>query len=155
MNATPPTLSLRASWQERIRALHHIPSLIRIVWGSGPAVVCGVLAFRYSIAALIPLSMLTVSKKILDAVQAHYSGQALPVHFWWLVGAEFALAALGATAGRTIGYFDSLLADRFTRHVSLLVMEHASRLDLGSYEDPLFHDKLERARVQATDPYLP
>jgi hypothetical protein len=30
-------------------------------------------------------------------------------------------------------------------------MEHASRLDLASYEDPLFHDKLERARVQATD----
>jgi ATP-binding cassette subfamily B protein len=150
MNPTSPTSSLWASWQERIRALHHIPSLIRIVWGSGPPVVGGVLVFRL-IAALIPLSMLTVSKKILDAVQAHYAGQALPVHFWWLVGAEFALAALGATAGRTIGYFDSLLADRFTRHVSLLVMEHASRLDLGSYEDPLFHDKLERARVQATD----
>ena len=78
-------------------------------------------------------------------------GKPLPAHFWWLVGAEFALAALGAIAGRTTGYFDSLLADRFTRHVSLMVMEHASRLDLSSYEDPLFHDKLERARVQATD----
>jgi ATP-binding cassette subfamily B protein len=88
---------------------------------------------------------------ILDAVQAHYSGKALPEHFWWLVGAEFALAALGAIAGRAIGYLDSLLADRFTRHVSLLVMDHASRLDLASYEDPLFYDKLERARVQATD----
>jgi len=145
-----PTLTLKGSWQERFRALHHIPSLIRIVWGSGRAVVCGVLSFRL-VAALIPVAMLTVSKKILDAVQAHYVGRPLPVHFWWLVGAEFALAALGATAGRTIGYFDSLLADRFTRHVSLLVMEHASRLDLASYEDPLFHDKLERARVQATD----
>jgi ATP-binding cassette subfamily B protein len=31
------------------------------------------------------------------------------------------------------------------------IMHHASRLDLASYEDPLFHDKLERARVQATD----
>lgn len=150
MNATSPTLTLWGSWQERIHALHHVPSLIKIVWGSGPPVVCGVLAFRL-VAALIPLAMLTVSKKILDAVQAHYAGHALPVHFWWLVGAEFALAALGATAGRAIGYFDSLLADRYTRHVSLLVMEHASRLDLASYEDPLFHDKLERARVQATD----
>jgi len=150
MNVTSPTSTPRGSWQERFRALHHIPSLIRIVWGAGRAVVCGVLVFRL-VAALIPLAMLAVAKKILDAVQAHYSGQALPVHFWWLVGAEFALAALGAIAGRTIGYFDSLLADRFTRHVSLLVMEHASRLDLASYEDPLFHDKLERARVQATD----
>ena len=30
-------------------------------------------------------------------------------------------------------------------------MDHASRLDLASYEDPAFQDKLERARVQATD----
>jgi ATP-binding cassette subfamily B protein len=102
-------------------------------------------------AALVPLAMLTVSKKILDAVQSHYSGHPLAPHFWWLVGAECALAALGAVLGRVIGYFDALLADRFTRHVSLMVMEHASRLDLASYEDPIFHDKLERARVQATD----
>jgi ATP-binding cassette subfamily B protein len=121
-----------------------------MVWQSGPTVVCGVFLCR-AVAALIPLAMLTVSKRILDAVQAHYAGQALPPYFWELVGAEAALAALGAIAGRTIGYFDSLLADRFTRHVSLMVMEHASRLDLASYEDPLFHDKLERARVQATD----
>jgi ATP-binding cassette, subfamily B, bacterial len=146
----PETLTWRASWQERIRALHHVPSLIGIVWRSGPSVVCGMLGFRL-VAALIPLAMLAVSKKILDAVQAHYAGHALPGNFWWLVAAEFALAALGAIASRTIGYFDSLLADRFTRHVSLLVMEHASRLDLASYEDPLFYDKLERARVQATD----
>ncbi len=30
-------------------------------------------------------------------------------------------------------------------------MEHASQLDLASYEDPVFYDQLERARVQATD----
>ncbi len=134
----------------RLRALQHIPSLMGIVWHSGPPVICGILTFRL-MAALIPLAMLTVSKKILDAVQSHYAGAPLAPHFWWLVWAEFALAAFGAIAGRTIGYFDSLLADRFTRHVSLMVLEHASRLDLASYEDPLFLDKLERARVQATD----
>jgi ATP-binding cassette subfamily B protein len=150
MSVAAPPLTLRSSWQERIRALHHVPSLVRIVWQSGPPVVCGVFLCRL-VAALIPLAMLTVSKRILDAVQAHYAGQPLPPYFWELVGAEAALAALGAIAGRTIGYFDSLLADRFTRHVSLMVLEHASRLDLSSYEDPLFHDKLERARVQATD----
>lgn len=103
------------------------------------------------IGALIPLAMLAVAKQILDAVQARSNGQALPEHFWWLVGAEAGLAAFGAILGRTSGYFDALLADRFTRHVSIRVMEHASRLDLASYEDPVFYDKLERARVQATD----
>jgi ATP-binding cassette subfamily B protein len=95
--------------------------------------------------------MLWVSKQILDAVQAHFNGQPLPENFWWLVAAEFLLAAAGAILGRAAGFFDALLADRFTRHVSVEVIEHASRLDLASYEDPVFYDKLERARVQATD----
>ena len=146
---SPPSTFL-GSWEERLRALRHVPSLMRIVWRSGPPVICGVLTCRL-VAALIPVAMLTVSKRILDAVQLHYSGHPLPPEFWWLVGTEFGLATLGGIASRTIGYFDSLLADRFSRHVSLMVMEHASRLDLASYEDPAFHDKLERARVQATD----
>ncbi len=95
--------------------------------------------------------MLAVSKRILDGVQAHSTGHPLPAGFWYLVAAEFGLAAIGSLIGRATGYFDALLADRFTRHVSIRVMEHASRLDLASYEDPVFYDKLERARVQATD----
>lgn len=103
------------------------------------------------IAALMPVAMLAVSKRILDGIQHHASGAPLPGNFWILVGTEFALAAFSGILGRTIGYFDALLADRFTRTVSVRVMEHASRLDLASYEDPVFYDKLERARVQATD----
>src|SRR5689334_13895959 len=138
------------NWQERLRALRNIPPLLRIVWQAGPGVV-GAGAVCRVLAALIPISMLAVSKRILDAVQAHFAGRPLPPIFWWLVGAEFGLAVLGSLIGRTAGYFDALLADRFTRHVSIRVMEHASRLDLASYEDPVFYDKLERARVQATD----
>ncbi|MGE5647890.1 MAG: ABC transporter ATP-binding protein [Acidobacteriota bacterium] len=133
-----------------MHALRNVPPLLRIVWDSGRGVVAGGLACRI-VAALVPISMLAVSKKILDAVQAKFGGHALPDHFWWLVGAEFTLAAFSAILGRATGYFDALLADRFTRHVSIRVMEHASRLDLASYEDPLFYDMLERARVQATD----
>lgn len=138
------------SWQERVRALRNIPTLLSIVWQSGPGVVSGGLASRIA-AALIPLSMLAVSKRILDAIQGHFSGAALPHDFWYLVALEFGLAAAGSVLGRSIGYFDSLLADRFTRYTSIRVMEHASRLDLASYEDPVFYDQLERARVQATD----
>ena len=36
-------------------------------------------------------------------------------------------------------------------HISVRVMEHAASLDLLAYEDPVFYDRLERARVQATD----
>jgi ATP-binding cassette subfamily B protein len=144
------TNSFWAGWRERISALRNVPPLLKIVWQSGPWVV-GAGLFCRLVAALIPIAMLAITKQVIDAVQAHFTGRPLPAHFWWLVGAEFGLAAFGAVLGRTIGYFDALLADRFTRHVSVKVMHHASRLDLASYEDPVFYDKLERARVQATD----
>ena len=50
-----------------------------------------------------------------------------------------------------VAFLDSLLADSYTRHVSIKVMEHAAELDLLAYENPVFYDRLERARVQATD----
>ena len=146
----PSEKTFWGGWRERVRALRNVPPLLLIVWRSGPAVVSGGLACRL-IGAFIPVVMLWVAKQILDGVQARSNGQPLPEYFWWLVAAEAGLAAFGAIIGRTAGYFDALLADRFTRHVSVRVMEHASRLDLASYEDPVFYDKLERARVQATD----
>src|SRR5438046_7583620 len=50
-----------------------------------------------------------------------------------------------------IDYSDALLANKYTRHVSIQVMKHASQLDVTAYEDPVYYDRLERARVQATD----
>ena len=52
---------------------------------------------------------------------------------------------------RAIDYSDSLLANRYTQYVSVRVMDQAARLDLTTYENPIFYDRLERARVQATD----
>jgi ATP-binding cassette subfamily B protein len=76
---------------------------------------------------------------------------ALPPRFWWLVGLEFGLAGLSTVFGRVIDFFDTALAVRYARHVSVRTMQHATRLDLSSYEDPAVYDKLERARVQGTD----
>ena len=52
---------------------------------------------------------------------------------------------------RVLDFFDVMLADKFTRHISTRIVEHAAKLDLTSYEDPVFYDKMERARVQGTD----
>jgi ATP-binding cassette, subfamily B, bacterial len=140
-----------SGWLERWSALRRLPAVLGIIWAAGPAVVLSGIGFRI-ITSLIPVAVLAVSRKIIDAIVAsipHHG--ALPSGFWGLVALECALAMLGSVLGRVIDYCDSLLADRFTRHVSVRVMEHAARLDLARYEDPVFYDKLERARVQATD----
>ena len=95
--------------------------------------------------------MLWVSKLILDAVVAwisHGSGSLAAI--WKLVAIEFGLAVLGDVLGRANTLCDSLLGDRFTNRVSVRLMQHATRLDLASFEDPVFYDKLDRARRQTT-----
>lgn len=123
---------------------------MKIIWECGPAIVTGSLVARLLIA-LLPIAMLMIGKQIIDAISSKMQGQVLREDFWLLVGAEFGLALLGAFLGRLIGFLDSLLADRFARDLSIRIMDHASHLDLQSYEDPKFYDTLERARVQATD----
>jgi ATP-binding cassette, subfamily B, bacterial len=139
------------SWAERVKAIRNVPLVLKIVWQSGGWVVSLGIAFRLC-ASLLPLALLWVTKLIIDTVvQVVTTHQPVPQRLWYLVAVEFALAVLASTISRAIDYLDSLLADNYTRHVSILVMKHAAGLDLVAYEDPVFYDRLERARVQATD----
>ncbi len=147
----PAQENFQNAWGKRLQALKNIPPVLRIIWDSSPAVVSAELTLR-AIVAMVPLALLAVTRLIIDAVVSHVAhGEALRPHFWWLVGAEFALAAFATILNRIVDFCDTLLSDKFARHISIRIMEHASRLDLFCYEDPSFQDKLERARVQATD----
>ncbi len=140
-----------AAWGDRFRALKNIPPVLRIVWDSGPSVVTLGLVTRV-LVSVIPVSIAYVTKLLIDHVNAivHHTAQ-VDSYLWMLAGAEFTLAILSNLISRLIDYYDSVLADRYTRHVSIEVMKHAAALDLQAYENPVFYDRLERARVQATD----
>lgn len=138
------------AWGDRIRALKNVPPVLRFVWESGPAVVFWNIAIRI-LAAFLPVGIGIIGRFIIDGINRIRLQQPLPNHFWWLVGAEMSLAVLVGILTRAVDYFDSLLADRYTHHVSVEVMRKAAALDVTVYEDPVFYDRLERARVQATD----
>ncbi len=138
-------------WRERISALQNVPAVLRIVWESGRVVVVLGIVFRV-VASVLPLGLLWITKLIIDIlVRSRTTHQAVGTWLWWLVAAEFSLAVFGSVLSRGVDFLDALLADKYTRHVSVLVMKHAAQLDLSAYEDPVFYDRLERARVQATD----
>jgi ATP-binding cassette subfamily B protein len=139
-----------SAWGDRLRALRNLPPLLRILWDSGPSVVTWGIVLRLVVAAL-PLGIASVAAWIINGIQGHMMGQPLRPNFWWMVALELALAVTMAAILRIIDYLDSLLSDRYTHYVSIRVMEQASKLDLTTYEDPVFYDRLERARVQATD----
>jgi ATP-binding cassette, subfamily B, bacterial len=141
--------SSETSWNKRLAALRNVPPVLRLVWDAAPSVVASGIVLRL-VSALIPVAMLTISKFIIDLIKAGHA-TTIPTQMWWLLAGEFILAAANLVLGRTIDYTDARLADEFTREVSLRLIRHSTGLDLASFEDPAFHDVLERARQQATD----
>jgi ATP-binding cassette subfamily B protein len=120
------------------------------LWDSGPSVVTWGVLLRLIVAA-VPLGIASVAAWIVNGVQGRMMGQELRPNFWWMVALEIVLALAIAALVRIIDYLDTVLSDRYTHYVSIRVMDQASKLDLTTYEDPVFYDRLERARVQATD----
>jgi ATP-binding cassette, subfamily B, bacterial len=141
-------------WKDRLNALRNTLPIFRMVWEASPRIVVANVSVRL-IVSLLPLAMLAVTKVIIDSIYRYTANHtALPTYFWWLVAMEFALACVSTILVRVTDYCDTVLADKYAKHVSVRIMQHASRLDLTTYEDPTFQDKLERARVQGTDRVL-
>jgi ATP-binding cassette subfamily B protein len=141
---------LPQTWRERLHALRNIPPLLSMVWQTSPTLSLFTVALR-CIAALIPIATLYISKRIIDLVVKAIRGGAIDhTWIWKLLVMELILAIAADALARFISLVDSLLGDRFTNHVSIKLMEHASSLDLVSFEDPVFYDKMERARRQTT-----
>jgi ATP-binding cassette subfamily B protein len=146
----PPQPAQDLTWRARLASLRNIRPLLRMVWETSPPLVVASTVFRL-FRALLPLAMLWVSKLIIDGVVAWITRRSgNPGDIWKLVALELALAIASDVLGRANTLCDSLLGDRFTNRVSVRLMEHASRLDLASFEDPVFYDKLDRARRQTT-----
>ncbi len=143
--------SFRENWRTRFQALKNVPPVLKMVWEASPSLTTFSIILRV-VAALMPVALLTVSKMIIDRVAAVVTRHQPPASdIWMLLGLEFVLACASNILSRLIDYCDALMADHFTKKISIRIMAHATQLDLASFEDPVFADKLERARVQSTD----
>ena len=139
-----------ATWRSRLASLRNVGPLLGMVWDTSPSLVTASAILRL-VRALLPLSMLWVSKLILDGVVAWIrQGNGDAARMWKLVALELGLAVFSDLLARANSLADSLLGDRFTNRISVRLIEHATQLDLASFEDPVFYDKLERARRQTT-----
>jgi ATP-binding cassette, subfamily B, bacterial len=141
----------KQDWHARFNSLKNVPPIFQMVWEAAPGVVSAGLLIRVT-AALLPLGMLVVTRRIIDAIYALTAHQTkLPAGFWGLVTLEFAMACMVIILARLVDFCNTNLNERYTRHVNIRIMRHAATLDLSSYEDPDFYDRLERARVQGAD----
>ena len=140
------------SWRERAHALRHLPPLLAEVWRTKPLYATSSILCR-TLLAFLPVALLYVSKLLVDEVVALATNQpgASTHALWRYLAIEVGLVLATDLLGRIMSLCDSLLADLFTNHITLRLMRHAASLDLVTFEDPLFQDKLDRARRQTTD----
>jgi ATP-binding cassette, subfamily B, bacterial len=121
-----------------------------MVWQTSPALSLATVFLR-CLSAFFPLATLWISKLIIDLVVRAISHRAFERStIWKLLVLELGVAIASDTTGRFVSLVDSLLGDRFTNHISIRLMEHANSLDLLAFEDPVFYDKMERARRQSS-----
>jgi ATP-binding cassette subfamily B protein len=135
------------SWRERVAALRYVPPLIRLIWETHRGYTVAMVLLRL-LRAFVPIATLWIGKLIIDAVVEARSGPFDISRLWKLVAIEIAVVVVGEILARASSLVESLLGDLFSNHTSVRLMQHAATLDLFYFEDPVFYDKLERARRQ-------
>ena len=154
----PPDAPASPDYAARWAALKNIPPFLVMVWRASPALTLAMVALRL-MRALMPVAMLWVGKLIIDQVVAlSAAGGPDTLAGWWdsglahpligLVALELALAIAQDVLGRLVAYVDALLQEKLVIDISIRLMDHAADLDLASFEDASFQDRLDRARRQ-------
>src|SRR6202167_4348003 len=83
-----------ATWRTRLASMRNIRPMIRMVWDTSPALVSATAVLRV-FRALLPVSMLWVSKLILDGVVIEIRhGNGYSRRIWKLVVLDLGLAVM-------------------------------------------------------------
>ncbi|MEI7582282.1 ABC transporter ATP-binding protein [Runella sp.] len=132
----------------RLQALNYLPLFFREIWHTQPWMTAANIGLRL-IRSVIPFLTLYLGKLIIDEVVFLINHHSTDTHHLiLLIGLELALALGSDILNRATGLLDALLGDLHANRSSIQIMQHAATLDLAQFEEPIFYDKLERARQQ-------
>jgi len=141
-------------FREQLKSLKYVPALFKLIWQTNKGYMVVNISLRV-LRSATPVMLLFIGKQIIDTVVAALKSNE-PTHIlenatlWHYILIELGIVFVSEILGRGIALSESLLGDLFANQTSLEIMRHASTLDLFQFEDPIFYDKLERARRQTT-----
>lgn len=136
---------------ERLGALRHLIPLFKLIWQASPLMTTANVLVRL-VSSVSPLALLYTGKLIInEVVHLTQTPGASMNRLWTLVLIEFGIVILTDVLARSINLIESLLGDVFTNITSVRMIEHAGKLDLEQFENPVFYDKLDRARNRTVD----
>lgn len=140
-------MSPKTSTVSFLKSVQNIPPLIRAMWHASPALCSLVLACRI-IVAVFPILTLAIAGLLIDAINIAHGAHAVPLRVWHLLSLEIGITLTAYALTRLLSHSDFLLSERFSVKISLELIAHCNRLDLESFEDASFQDRLQRARNQ-------
>jgi ATP-binding cassette subfamily B protein len=126
--------------REVLLAFTDLPRVLRLVWDASPVLVIG-MAFVMFLQGIIPLATVLVARLLIDrALQGIAQRTLLPIIL--PVVLQLAINLLAHFCTRLQAALRVLLNFRLSDHLELLILRKASMLDLASFEDAEFYDRL-------------
>lgn len=140
----------RISVKDSFKGWRSIPRFFREIFQAGPGLFAGNVLARI-IKAFAPVVLLWVGKLIIDEIVRLLQEDSGDLdRLWQYVGIELGVALLSDLLGRVVNLTDGLLGDLYSNDSSERIIRKAQELSLEQLEDPVFYDKLERARMQTS-----
>lgn len=119
---------------------------VGLVWKNHPRLSWGILIVQAS-QIVLPVSVALSSRNLINAVSDainHSSGLSNKILFWLAVNLGIVLAnGVFTFIGQ---YINQRLADDLNLKLTTDIMDHASTLEYGYFEDPRFQDVMDRAQ---------
>ena len=147
---TSPSLRTRF-----LGSFSYVPRALGLVWKSSHSGTFLIAALTL-LSAVLPIAIAWVGKLIIDSVVAAHAATpgpardlAIAVATRWVL-VELALVAVSLGIERGAGLIRQILGARLGLDISLSVLEKALQLDLRHFENSETHDKLLRARREAS-----
>lgn len=127
-----------------MRVVKNVRHTIAMARDAAPGRMLGVVVVSAVTGVIGPLTLLATAH-LIDGIVARPTSWTQPSVLWPVV----ALGVLAAVA-RVLGAFSERLNDTFSDRVWLVAhkrfLAHVAQVDLGLFDDPKWHDRLERAR---------
>jgi ATP-binding cassette subfamily B protein len=141
---TAPERAIRKRLEGTRRSGRNAVRAVAMVWRASRSLTTA-LAVMTLVAALVPPAVAWAGKRIVDAVVARSSHDALR---WVLV--EFALVAGQTLVQRGLSLVSQILGLRLGIDVNVAILEKAVGLSLPAFEDSELYDAMTRARREAS-----
>ncbi len=122
----------------------YFPTALRLAWGASSQLTISV-ALSMIVLAAWPVLIAYTGKWIMDAVLAGQVSTAVQMALLELVW-----VSLQTLFFRFFQLSKSLLEARLSNEINIKILQHATQFSLLQIEDPIYYDKLNRARAEAS-----